>query len=377
MCFLVASCTQTAEGGGELVPPSTTSSPTSATGSSTSAALLSVPPDQSFTVYVSLGGDNKVAVLGLDPDGGLTLRENLAVDVPGPAGAMVLEPLSNRLLVGVGNSIATIALDGPQPILIGSTPVDGEPVYIDHALDGQLLLAAYFGEDQVRSYALGGNDPAPQPYPRQQVDDSGIEPHAVVVNQQGTRAYAPHRNGEAVVAYSIEPAGVLKRIGATPTEPGTGPRHLVLSPDDGFAYVINEHADTVTVYEVDGVGMLQIRQTLSTLPDGFDNEANTGADIHLTPDGAFLYTSNRGHDSIAMFSVGSDGLLTALGQVPTQPRPRDFGMSPDGRFLVVAGQDSGFVEAYRIEADGRLTTVGSVAVGERPVWVTIVGNDSA
>ncbi|NIS33577.1 MAG: beta-propeller fold lactonase family protein, partial [Actinobacteria bacterium] len=82
-------------------------------------------------------------------------------------------------------------------------------------------------------------------------------------------------------------------------------------------------------------------QTITTLPAGFDGDTNTCADVHVTPDARFVYGSNRGHDSIAMFAIGTDGMLTALGTVDTEARPREFDVSPDGRFVVVAGQDSG------------------------------------
>ena len=93
--------------------------------------------------------------------------------------------------------------------------------------------------------------------------------------------------------------------------------------------------------------------------------------MHVTPDGRFVYGSNRGHDSLAMFAIGADGSLSELGTVPTEARPRKFDVSPDGRFVVAAGQGSGQLQSYRVEDDGTLTMVDRLAVGDDLLWVAI------
>ncbi len=339
----------------------------------------STPTPTSFSVYVSLTEPGRVVALDLDDGGGLSLREEGAVDLTGPAGSSVHGEVTDRLFVRSGNGIATIELhpNGPEsnPTLLGVTAVDGEPVYLDLSPTEDALVAAYFGEDQVRVHSIADDAGARavDAYPVDQALDSGTEPHAASIGPSGTRVYAPHRNGDMISVYQIEPqTDRLVLIGEVPAEAGAGPRHIAFDPDGRFAYVINEHADSVTSYRIETDGLLEPIHTVSTLPEGFDPEANTGADIHVTPDGGFLYASNRGHDSIAGFAIGADGQLEAIGHTPTQARPRDFGMSPDGRFLVVAGQDSGSVESYRLGADGGLTSAGSVAVGEGPVWVAVL-----
>ncbi len=334
-----------------------------------STADTSPPPPLPALVYVSVGKDSRVAVLELGIDGTLTERPELSLDLPGSAGAMTYSAADGRLYVGAGNNISTLAVDETgAPTVLGTTPVDGEPVYLDLAAQDRVLAVAFFGEDEVRTYSIGEDLNS---YPVQQADAWDIEPHSIVVNAAGTHAYVAHRNANSVGVYAIDESGTLSQQSLV-TDAGVGPRHIVLSSDGGFAFAVNEQGDTVTSFTIGADGSLVLNNTVATIPEGVDPDSNTGADIHVSPDGRFVYASNRGHDSIAIFSVDQAGQLTPLGHVPTQARPRDFGMSPDGRFIVVAGQDSGQVESFAIGDDGTLTSVGSVPVGEGPVWVEIV-----
>ena len=335
----------------------------------TSVETSAPPPPGPALVYVSVSGENKVEILELGVEG--TLASVGSVDVPGPAGAIVHSPKRNELVVGTGAGFSTLELGDPTaPTVVTTTAVEGEPVYFDLAgSEDEYLLSAYFGEDDVRSHTVANG---PESYERVADEPTAVEPHAIVVTADEKRAYVPQRNGESIAVYTIEPDGTLTATSSVDVDPNTGPRHLAFGSNEAFAYVINEHADSVSVFQVADGGELSAVQTVSTLPDGADGENNTGADIHVTPDGGFVYASNRGHDSIAMFAVNQDGTLAPLGHVETQARPRDFGVSPDGRFVVVAGQDSGQVETYRIGEDGQLTTIGVTAVGDGPVWVTII-----
>lgn len=111
-------------------------------------------------------------------------------------------------------------------------------------------------------------------------------------------------------------------------------------------------------------------QTVSTVPDGYTGQ-NSCSQIRITPSGKFLYAPNRGHNSIACFAVDpSTGLLTSVGQAPSEQIPRAFNLDPDGKFLYAAGLESGRLAAYRIEQDsGRLQPLKTYALGARPMWV--------
>jgi 6-phosphogluconolactonase len=141
------------------------------------------------------------------------------------------------------------------------------------------------------------------------------------------------------------------------TAAGAGPRHLAFHPSGRWAYVINELNNTVTAYRYDAkAGQLEEAQTVSTLPDDFSGD-NTTAEVQVHPSGKFLYGSNRGHDSIAMFAIDEQsGRLTPLGQHPSGgSTPRNFGVDPTGKFLLAAHQNSNSVVVHRINlATGRL-----------------------
>jgi 6-phosphogluconolactonase len=135
-----------------------------------------------------------------------------------------------------------------------------------------------------------------------------------------------------------------------------------------------EQGSSVMAFHLDAkTGALGVFQTISTLPTDF-SERNSCADLELTPSGKFLYVSNRGHDSIACFTVDAEsGKLTLVEQEPTEKTPRSFNVDPSGRFLYAAGQGSGKLASYRIDNDfGELTRLETYSVGKQPWWVLVV-----
>lgn len=152
--------------------------------------------------------------------------------------------------------------------------------------------------------------------------------------------------------------------------PGAGPRHVAFHPTNRYAYVINELLSTIDVFAWDAIhGTLAHLQTVPTLPADFAGKS-TCAEIVVHPSGRFLYGSNRGDDSIAMFAIDeASGNLTALGHEPTQGKnPRSFTLDPAGAFLLAANQDSGNVVTFRIDqSTGKLTATGDIAQIPTPV----------
>ena len=161
-------------------------------------------------------------------------------------------------------------------------------------------------------------------------------------------------------------------------DPGAGPRHFVLHPSGKFAYVVAEMASTVTAFSVDlNKGTLQRLQTISTLPKDFKGE-NDDAEIQVHPSGKFLYASNRGHDSIAVFAIDSQkGTLTEIEDVPTQGNiPRSFELDPTGNFLLAENQKSGDIVVFRIDSNtGKLTATGQKVDVGSPVDVKFLKLD--
>jgi 3-carboxymuconate cyclase len=155
------------------------------------------------------------------------------------------------------------------------------------------------------------------------------------------------------------------------TAPGAGPRHVAFHPNGKFVYAINELNSTVTAYRYDAVkGTLTEIQTVSTLPQGFTG-TNTTAEVQVHPSGRFLYGSNRGHDSIAIFAIDGEGKLTFVGHQPTQGKtPRNFGIDPTGTYLLAANQDSDNLVVFRIDPQtGKLEPTGLTLEIPMPVCV--------
>jgi 6-phosphogluconolactonase len=158
-------------------------------------------------------------------------------------------------------------------------------------------------------------------------------------------------------------------------KPGSGPRHVAFSPDAAHAYVINEMGSTVTAFLYDAkAGTLTEIQTISTLPSGFSGDTTT-AEIVIDAKGKFLYGSNRGHDSIAVFAIDpAKGTLTSIQHVSTQGKvPRNFAIDPTGAYLFAANQNSNNIVLFRIDpSTGRLTPTGKTLEVGSPVCVLFV-----
>jgi 6-phosphogluconolactonase len=180
---------------------------------------------------------------------------------------------------------------------------------------------------------------------------------------------------DKVFTYQLDAAGAKLTPAATPfavTAPGAGPRHMVYADGGRRAYVINEIDSTIGAYTYDAAGgTLAVQQVISTLPADFTGKTKT-AEIALHPNGKFLYGSNRGHDSIAVFAVAAGtGALTLVEITPCGGVcPRCFALSPDGAWLVCANQDSNNLTTFRVDpGTGRLTPVGKPVAVPEPVCV--------
>src|SRR5262249_12399250 len=146
--------------------------------------------------------------------------------------------------------------------------------------------------------------------------------------------FVPHVAPNAVYQFRFDAAtGKLTDAGKAPGGADkAGPRHLALHPTQPLAFTSDETGSSVTVYRYDAATGLKPVQTLSTLPDDY-KKPNSTAEVKVHPSGKFVWVSNRGHDSLAGFALGSSGKLTAIGQAPTEKTPRSFEVDPDGRYV--------------------------------------------
>ena len=204
--------------------------------------------------------------------------------------------------------------------------------------------------------------------------------HAVHVGPNNKFAFAPDVGIDKVLVFSFdEKTGAIAetKFDGAKLEPGSGPRHFGFHPDGKFAYVINEIKQTVTAFRYNAKrGRLRTLQTLSTVPHPVDG--NSTAEVLVHPTGQFLYGSNRGHNSIAMFRINEkNGKLTALGHESTRgSTPRNFGIDPTGQFLLAANQQSDNVAVFRINQDtGKLKFTGNEIKLSKPVCVRMILQD--
>ena len=199
--------------------------------------------------------------------------------------------------------------------------------------------------------------------------------HSVNLDSTESYAFVADLGLDRVFFYRFDAAkGLL-----TPNEPASlfigqkaGPRHFAWHPSGRFGYIINELNSTITLVTLDAVkGVLNIKQTLSSLPAGF-KENNYCAEVQVHPSGKFLYGSNRGHDSIAIFAIEAEtGLLTALGYEATQGKyPRNFSIDPTGKYLLAANQNSDNIVIFKIDKNtGLLKATGQKVEVLSPVCI--------
>ena len=239
-----------------------------------------------------------------------------------------------------------------------------DPCYVSFDPTGRYVLAANYTGGTVAVLPLatdGSLEPAScvihhegsGPRPEQE----NAHPHMIAPMPDGTLVLVSDLGADRLVVYRLNAeTGQLEvnTSGATSLleAPGAGPRHFAFAPDGRALYVINELDSTLSVYRSgEARGAFDRVQTLSTLPTGVEI-TNSCAHVVVSPDGRFVYGSNRGHDSIAIWAVDEAGTLTSVGHEPTRGRtPRGFALDPGGAWMVVANQETDTLVVFRRDAE--------------------------
>jgi 6-phosphogluconolactonase len=286
-----------------------------------------------------------------------------------------------------GGSVAAYRLEPGTGRLtfLDRRPTYGKnPCYLCMDPSGTCLLVANYSSGSLTLLPIEETGSLSKPAEVLQHHGKGPNPsrqershiHFVHPDPHNRYLWATDLGADKVLLYELDAPGKrLKLHKEIALHPGSGPRHIAFHPATSYAYVLHELDSSVTVLRPSNApDDWTPVQRINLLPDDF-NEESTAAAIHLSPDGRFVYGSNRGHDSIAVFGIDhSDGTLTLVEHVPTAGRtPRDFALTPNGRFLLAANMDSDSLVLFeRDRESGRLRQTGSVIPVSQPVCIQIV-----
>lgn len=333
------------------------------------------------SVYVYSFDEERGELILLEQVSGLKNPTFLNVDVPGrklyaiaegssesgaktgDAVAFSFDPATGKLQeldrgFGVDAPLCHIARDAKSLHLVLSSYHGGRVGLVELTEDGLIGRPL-----DTKQHEGKGGDPERQDRPHV---------HSATFSPDGRYVLVADLGIDRIITYSIDSSrGELVRHGETALQPGAGPRHLAFHPNGRFVYSINEVDSTMTAFRYDGeAGSLQPIGTVSTLPESFQGE-NTTAEVAVSEDGRFLYGSNRGHDSIVVYSINPEtGELTLVEHVSSGGgHPRHFSLTPGGGYLIAANRDDNNLVVFRVGEDGRLQPTGSTASLSKPVCV--------
>jgi 6-phosphogluconolactonase len=332
-------------------------------------------------IYVSNADSKEIYVMSLDDRNGAVDLVQKA-PVPGTVMPLAISPNRRFLYASLRStpfSVSTLAIDqGTGRLnLLSTVPLPDNMAYLSTDKTGRFLFGASYSGDKISINPISRQGTVQaQPV---QVTPTSRHPHSIITDPSNTYLFAPSLGGDTVLQFKFDQ--ITGR--ATPNTPpfvatrkGAGPRHIVFHPNGRFAYGTNELDATVNAYGFDGApGTLTLVGTVSALPPDFSGSAPfSTADLHITPDGRFLYASERASNSLAGFNIDArTGAMASIGNWPTETQPRGFNIDPRGRHLLVVGQTSNSMTSYAINPEsGALAPQHRFSMGKNPNWVEII-----
>jgi 6-phosphogluconolactonase len=370
-------------------------------------ALLAVPAkaedrpagSASVTVYVGTytGPKSKgIYMMKMDPATGALGTPEVAGEVANPSFVAIHPTRKYLYAIGElpdfkgkkGGAISAFSIDpatGKLTLINQQSAGGSGPCYVAVDATGKVAMLANYGAGSVESLPINADGSLGEPAtyvqhvaPPAAEGTKPLKPrgHSINPTPDNKYAVAADLGLDQLLVYKIDTATAK----LTPHDPpftalpaGSGPRHFAFHPSGKFAYNCNEMGMTATAYTYDGdKGTLTAIQTINTLPDGAERKGTSTAEVQVHPSGKFVYVSNRGHGSIAIFAVDeATGKLTAAGHQPCGGKtPRNFGIDPTGTFLLAANQDAGNIVVFKIDPKtGGLTATGATAEVANPVCV--------
>jgi 6-phosphogluconolactonase len=256
------------------------------------------------------------------------------------------------------------------------------PCHVNVDKTGRCALVANYGSGSVASLPIKSDGSLEKAASAIQHEGSSVVPnrqagphaHSFNISADNRFAFAADLGMDKIMIYKLDPVKATLTPNNPPfaeTPKGGGPRHFFFHPSGRFAYVCNEITSAVTAFSYDAdKGSLKPIQTISTLPE--ETKGNSTAEVQVHPSGKFLYCSNRGHNSLAIFSIDEKtGQLTAAGHQSTLGKtPRNFGIDPTGKYIIACNQATDNVAVFKVDqATGKLAQVGDLVNIPAPVCV--------
>lgn len=346
-----------------------------------SALTLAAAQAGAATVaYVSNADSQDIYVLQLNDDGSVNLIDK--VDTGSTVMPLAISPDRRFLyasLRGQPYSVVSYAIDPASGKLkqLAKAPLADNMANIATDKTGRYLFSASYTGHRISVNAIGADGTVQAP--PLAVIPTGKNAHSVQVDPDNAFLFASNLGSDMIMQFRFDAA--TGRV--TPNDPpsvatkaGAGPRHFVFSNDKRFVYSTNELDATVNTYAYDArAGALKLLATDSALPDAFQSaEQLAAADLHLTPDGRFLYASERTSNTLTGYRVdAASGRLARVLNIPTETQPRGFNIDPRGRYLLAVGQRSNALTSYAIDRDsGALKLLFRYTLGRNPNWVEII-----
>ncbi len=329
--------------------------------------------DETFVyagTYTNKGGKGTYAFRFRQDDGGLDPIGYVESESPS---FLAIHPSGNYLYATNETDPGSVSAYAIQPsgglVALNVQPSHGAaPCHAMCDATGRYLIVANYTSGTVSMYPVADDGSLGEASQRIQHEGSSILPrqtgphaHSVNIDAQNRFGYVCDLGMDKVLVYEMNlEAGQLNPVSTIDTAPGAGPRHLAFHPNGRNAYLINEIGCTVSALTYDpSSGELTEINTLSTLP-GEVEEGFSTADIHVHPNGKFVYGSNRGHNTIACYAVEASGAINFVARTDVEAVPRNFAFDPSGTFLLSAGQETGVTTSFRTDGEtGALTATGA------------------
>jgi 6-phosphogluconolactonase len=370
------------------------------TGIAMSALIMMAVSARAATyVYVSNAEDGTIGTYAMAADG--TLTPGARVEAQKLVMPMCVSPDKRYLYAAARTkpfTVFTFAIDPKAGTLklLSKAPLAESFPYISTDKTGRYLFGAGYGANLVSVNAIAKDGKISDPL---QVIPTARNAHSIRIDNTNRFVFVPHLGSDEVFQFVFNPKTGKLTANTPPVvlmKASTGPRHIIFSNDNKFVYLLSELVGTITTLSLDQkTGLLTVVSEAKMLPPdsklvpgaprvpvGLGEDTRDvskdiwAADLHLTPDGKFLYAVERTSNTIATFSVdAATGKLTYLASTPTEKQPRGFAIDPKGKYMVVTGELSDTISVYAINGNGALTLLKKYPTGKDSNWVEIVSFD--